>query len=120
MVLLRAALRASSDESIATISANGTIHPLKAGEVEFWLEAVNGGLEEYQGEKYSPTAFALTIQEGANPYLTSRRVRITLCSGDPLTLRWASNLAQKNSEFGDAASTLPSMSLEGRTPPEHR
>ena len=97
---------ASSDESIATISANGTIHPLKAGEVEFWLEAVNGGLEEYQGEKYQSTHIALTIQEGANPYLRIPESQITLRSGDPLTLRWASNLAQKNSEFGDAATTF--------------
>lgn len=96
----------SSDETIATIGADGVIHPLKAGKVEFWLEAVNGGLEEYQGADYQSEHISLTIQEGANPYLRIPESQITLRSGDPLTLRWASNLAQKNSEYGRSATTF--------------
>lgn len=91
----------SSNETVATIDpATGVIHPLAKGTVEFWLEAVNGGLADYQGEEYQSDHISLTIQEGANPYLRIPESQITLRTGDPLTLRWASNLAQKNIEFG--------------------
>ncbi|MBE5056856.1 S-layer homology domain-containing protein [Pseudoflavonifractor sp. DSM 107456] len=90
----------SDDETIASIDAQGVIHPLKAGTVTFYLEAVNGNLEEYQGEDYRSEGITLTVQEGAEPYLRIPESQITLRSGDPLTLRWASNLAQKNREFG--------------------
>lgn len=94
----------SKNPEISTIDpATGVIHPLAKGTVEFWLEAVNGGLEEYQGSEYQSQHITLTIQEGANPYLRIPEQEITLRSGDPLTLRWASNLAQKNSEYGEDA-----------------
>lgn len=94
----------SSNDAVATIDpVTGVIHPLASGTVEFWLEAVNGGLEEYQGEGYQSEHISLTIQEGANPYLRIPEQEITLRAGDPLTLRWASNLAQKNSEYGKDA-----------------
>lgn len=97
----------SGNPEIATIDpATGAIHPLAKGTVEFWLEAVNGGLEEYQGEDYQSEHISLTIQEGANPYLRIPEQEITLRAGDPLTLRWASNLAQKNNEYGNAATTF--------------
>ena len=87
-----------TEAPVATVDAKGVIHPLKAGVVKVYLEAVNGNLEEYAGERSAPVT--LTIQEGANPYLRIPESQITLRSGDNLTLRWASNLAQKNSEFG--------------------
>lgn len=90
----------SGDETVATIDAQGTIHPLKAGTVTFYLEAVNGNLEDYKGEEYRSEGITLTIQEGAEPYLRIPESQMTLRSGDPLTLRWASNLPQKNAEFG--------------------
>ena len=103
----------SRDPEIATIDpVSGVIHPLAKGTAEFWLEAVNGGLEEYQGEAYQSQHITLTIQEGANPYLRIPEQEITLRSGDPLTLRWASNLAQKNSEYGaDAESKKTTFTI---------
>lgn len=92
----------SDDETVATIDAQGIIHPLKTGTVTFYLEAVNGNLEEYHGEEYRSDGVTLTVQEGAEPYLRIPESQITMRSGDPLTLRWASNLAQKNREFGAA------------------
>ena len=89
------------------------IHPLANGTVEFWLEAVNGGLEEYQGSEYQSEHIKLIIQEGANPYLRIPEQEITLRAGDPLTLRWASNLAQKNSEYGaDAESRKTTFTIK--------
>ena len=104
----------SRDPEIATIDpATGVIHPLAKGTVEFWLEAVNGGLEEYKGEEYQSEHIKLTIQEGANPYLRIPEQEITLRSGAPLTLRWASNLAQKNSEYGaDAESKKTTFTIK--------
>lgn len=93
----------SDDETVATIDAQGVIHPLKAGTVTFYLEAVNGNLEEYQGEDYRSDGVTLTIQEGAEPYLHIPESQITVSTGDPLTLRWASNLVQKNMEFSETA-----------------
>lgn len=104
----------SRDPEIATIDpVTGVIHPLAKGTAEFYLEAVNGGLEEYQGSEYQSEHIKLTIQEGANPYLRIPEQEITLRSGDPLTLRWASNLAQKNSEYGaDAESRKTTFTIK--------
>ena len=55
----------SSNDAVATIDpVTGVIHPLANGTVEFWLEAVNGGLEEYQGSEYQSEHIKLIIQEG--------------------------------------------------------
>ncbi len=89
-----------TETPVATVDSNGVIHPLKAGVVKIYLEAVNGNLEEYQGAEYRSAPVTLTIQEGAEPYLRIPESQITLRSGDNLALRWASNLAQKNSEYG--------------------
>lgn len=104
----------SSNDAVATIDpVTGVIHPLANGTVEFWLEAVNGGLEEYQGSEYQSEHIKLIIQEGANPYLRIPEQEITLRAGDPLTLRWASNLAQKNSEYGaDAESRKTTFTIK--------
>ena len=94
----------SSDESVATINANGRVYPLGAGTVEFYLEAVNGNLTEYTGERSK--GVALTFQQGAEPYLRIPESKMTIRSGDPVTVRWASNLVQKNSEYGGGATTF--------------
>lgn len=94
----------SGDESVATIDANGVVYPLGAGTVEFWLEAVNGGLTEVYGQQRSDSV-SLTIEEGAEPYLRIPEDSMTVRSGDNVTLRWASNLVQKNASYGNNAPT---------------
>lgn len=88
----------SSNEKVATIDAKGQVYPLGTGTASFYLEAVNGNLEEYAGERSQPVS--LTIQQGAEPYLRIPQETTTIRAGDPLTLRWASNLVQKNMEYG--------------------
>ncbi len=102
---------ASSDETIATISAGGVVHPLKSGTVSFYLEAVNGNQKEYAGQRSAPVT--LEIREGAEPYLRIPESEMTIRSGDPVTLRWASNLVQKNAEYADGAATTFHIEVTG-------
>ena len=107
----------SSNESIATINERGIISPLADGEVSFYLEAVNGNLEAYKetdntlkGEGrgthgYLSEPVTLTIQVGSAPYLRIPEESVNIRSGAPVTLRWASNLVQKNAEFANNAPT---------------
>ena len=89
----------AGNPEIATIDPSaGVVHPLAKGTAEFWLEAVNGNLKDYAGER-SESIF-ITIQEGANPYLRIPEENSSIRSGDSFTLRWASNLVQKNMEYG--------------------
>lgn len=90
----------SSNDKVATIDASGRVYPLGTGTVEFCLEAVNGNLAEYAGERSQ--SVSLTIQQGAEPYLRIPENEMTIRSGDPVTVRWASNLVQKNMEYGGA------------------
>ena len=88
----------SSNERIATIDASGRVYPLSAGTVTFWLEAVNGNLADYAGQRSQ--GVSLTVQQGVQPYLRIPESEMTIRSGDLLTLRWASNLVQKNRDYG--------------------
>ncbi|MDY3712080.1 MAG: hypothetical protein SO044_06680 [Agathobaculum sp.] len=94
----------SSAESIATIDASGRVFPLRSGTVEFYLEAVNGNLPDYADQRSQPVT--LTVQEGGAPYLRIPESSTTIRAGEPYTLRWASNLVQKNAEYAANAPTV--------------
>lgn len=52
------------------------------------------------------------MEEGAEPYLYIPEETMTIREGDPLTLRWASNLVQKNAEFGNNAPTTFTITVK--------
>lgn len=93
----------SDKPEVADIDANGQVTLYGKGTANFYVKALNGGL--YEGEAYAKKVGSITIQEGAMPYLRIPETESSIRSGDPFTLRWASNLVQKNGEFADNAST---------------
>ena len=104
----------SSDESVASIDPlTGEISLYGPGEVDFYVRAWNGDLEEYQDKEipaggagtYSKWAAHLSVGEGGAPYLTIPERALTARAGEDVTLRWASNLVQKNMEYAQGSKT---------------
>ena len=87
---------------------------LGTGTVNIYVRAVNGGVEDYQDEEpypeegkgvYCKRVATLTVGEGEVPYLTIPEDQLTVRSGEDVTVRWASNLVQKNAEYANNAPT---------------
>lgn len=93
----------SDNPAAADITADGQVSLFGPGTANFYVKAVNGGL--YEGDAYVKQVGSITVQEGAEPYLTIPETSLSVRAGEPLTLRWASNLVQKNAEYGQNAST---------------
>lgn len=102
----------SSDENVAKIVPSldnqnvGQISICGTGEVTFSVRAVNGDVEEYQGNQYILKDVAkLTVQEGSNPYLSVSKREDTIMSGNKIVFNWISNIVQKNMEYGNQCVT---------------
>ncbi|MCD7999664.1 MAG: hypothetical protein LUH21_20805 [Clostridiales bacterium] len=100
----------SSNESIAVIDpVTGQISLTGGiGEVTFTLMALNGGNNQGDLTKYQAvTAKSLVAIEGNNPYLSipDSLNKITVKTGTPVTVRWATNLFDKNGQAPGAPAT---------------
>lgn len=101
----------SDKPEVADIDANGQVTLYGSGTANFYVKALNGGLygdpegTEDDDLTYAKRVGSITVQEGAMPYLRIPEANSSIRSGDPFTLRWASNLVQKNGEFADNAYT---------------
>lgn len=93
----------SDNPAAADINADGQVSLFGQGTANFYVKAVNGGL--YEGDAYVKQVGSITVQEGAEPYLTIPETTLSVRAGEPVTLRWASNLVQKNAEYGPNAPT---------------
>lgn len=100
---------ASKNNATAELALLGT------GTANFYIRAVNGNLSAYRDGTedapyeddgtYSKKVATLTVGEGEVPYLTIPEDQLTVRAGEDVTVRWASNLVQKNAEYNNTAPT---------------
>lgn len=109
----------SDNPAVADIDGAGQVTILSKGTANFYVRGFNGGLEAYRDEDpysesgtYHKRVGSITVEEGAEPYLYIPEETMTIREGDPLTLRWASNLVQKNAEFGNNAPTTFTITVK--------
>ena len=83
----------SSDISVASIAADGTVLPTgKAGSVYFKLTALNGNLE---GKQVTVQTEPIRFGAGLTPFLTIPNKNISAVAGDDISVYWSSNIRDK-------------------------